>query len=197
MSKSDIVAAVEPVVTAFEQLGVAYRIGGSVASSVLGAPRSTLDVDVVCDLSAGAVDAFVMDLRDSYYVDADMILDAIDRRASFNLVHLETMVKVDVFIRKARPWDVEAFSRCLRRALDVATGAREFDITTAEDIILHKLEWYRLGDGVAERQWRDVIGVIAVQDDALDWKYLEHWAAQLGLSELLDRARKEAEQHPS
>ncbi len=192
MSANDIVAAVEPVVVAFEKLGVVYRIGGSVASSVLGVPRSTLDVDLVCNLSTGSVGAFVADLRDSYYVDADMIREAIDRRASFNLVHLETMVKIDVFIRKTGPWHEEAFSRCLRKTLDVAPGARAFDITTAEDIILHKLVWYRLGDGIADRQLRDVIGVMAVQGDQLDWSYLAHWAAHLELGELLKRAREEA-----
>lgn len=193
MSTNDIVAAVGPVVEAFERIGVAYRIGGSVASSALGVPRSTLDVDLVCELDAGRVSAFVAALDADYYVDGDMIRDAILRRASFNLVHLATMVKVDVFIRKNGPWDVAAFARVVRRPLDTAPGARAFDLTTAEDIILHKLEWYRLGGGVSERQWKDVLGVIAVQRPALDLDYLGRWAATLGLDDLWTRALAEAE----
>jgi hypothetical protein len=193
---SDIVAAAEPVVVAFEELGVRYRIGGSVASSALGVPRSTLDVDMVCNLAAAHVARFVEKLAASYYVDADMIHDAIARRASFNLVHLATMVKVDVFVHKLQPWDREAFARCVRKPLDVAESAREFDLTTPEDIVLHKLDWYRAGDGVSERQWRDAVGVMAVQRDAIDWAYLERWADALGLRALLDRARAEAARCP-
>ncbi len=192
MTGNDIVAAVQPVVDALESLAVVYRLGGSVASSAHGVPRSTLDVDLVCDLPAGRIAPFVAKLERDYYIDADMIADAIRRRASFNVVHLATMVKVDVFIRKDQPWDVEAFSRSVRKPLDVAPGAREFDLTTAEDIILHKLGWYREGGGVSERQWHDVLGVIAVQRAALDWPYLERWASALGLGGLLDRARREA-----
>ena len=188
----DLVAALQPFVEALESLGVAYRLGGSVASSVLGVPRSTLDVDLVCDLRPGQIAPLIAKLERDYYIDADMIAEAIARRASFNVVHLATIVKVDVFIRKDAPWDVEAFSRSVRKPLDVAAGAREFDITTAEDIILHKLGWYREGGGVSERQWLDVLGVIAVQRTVLDWPYLERWATTLGLRDLFDRARREA-----
>ena len=188
----DIVAAVTPVVVALESLGVAYRIGGSVASSALGVPRSTLDVDLVCELPSSRVDAFVAALEADFYVDGDMIRDAIDRRASFNLVHLATMVKIDVFLRKERPWDVAAFARTLRRPLEGSPGARDFDLTTAEDIILHKLDWYRLGNEISERQWKDVLGVVAVQRPVLDMAYLERWAKALGLEVLWARALAEA-----
>jgi hypothetical protein len=188
---SDVVLALEPVVAALEGLGVAYRIGGFVASSALGVPRSTLDVDVVCALGGVHVDAFVRALSPEYYVDADMIRDAIARRASFNLIHLATMLKVDVFVRGAGDYDREVFARVTRRQLD--EGTREFDLTTAEDIVLRKLEWFRSGGGVSERHWTDVLGVIRVQSDALDREYLAKWAAALGLAELLERALREAD----
>ena len=190
---NDIVAAVEPVVVVLEELGRTYRIGGSVASSALGVPRSTLDVNLVCDIRLADVDRFVSRLQDAYYVDGDMIRDAIRSQSSFNLVHLATMLKVDVFVRKSTPWDVEAFSRCVQKPLDVAERARSFDITTAEDIVLHKLGWYRLGGGVSERQWRDAVGVLAVQRGTIDRGYLSRWAAELGLADLLERAVSEAE----
>jgi hypothetical protein len=142
---SDIIAAVGPVVTAFAALGVSYRIGGSVASSALGVPRSTLDVDLVCDLQIRHVGSFVAALQESYYVDGEMVKDAIRNESSFNLVHLPTMLKVDIFVRKSTPWDLEAFTRKISRPLDASGDGPEFDLTTAEDSILHKLAWYRLG----------------------------------------------------
>jgi len=189
---NEIVLALEPVTAALTDLGVTYRVGGSVASSALGVPRSTLDVDIVCLLEEKDVDRFVSRLGGAYYVDADMIREAIRRRASFNLVHLATMLKVDVFIRKGRSFDRVSFARLTRKPLEEWEGAPLFDLTTAEDIVLRKLEWFELGARVSERQWNDILGVIAVQRAALDRAYLEHWAEELGLSELLERAMREA-----
>ncbi len=192
MISGDIIAAVGPVVAAFETLGVSYRIGGSVASSALGVPRSTLDVDLVCDLPFGKVAPFVAALDRDFYADGDMMTDAIRNQSSFNLVHLATMLKVDVFVRKSSPWDLEAFARKIRRPLDASADGPQFDLTTAEDIVLHKLSWYRRGGGVSERQWHDAVGVIAVQAQALDRAYLMRWAGSLDLGDLLERAFAEA-----
>lgn len=189
---NDVVAAVEPVVDALDALGVRYRIGGSVASSALGVPRSTLDVDVACELRMVHVTPFATRLIDTYYVDEDMIRDAIRRQSCFNVIHLATMLKVDLFVRRDRPFEDVAFERVVRRPLDPAPGAREFDVTTPEDIVLHKLEWFRSGGEVSERQWRDAVGVLAIQRDAIDRTYLQRWADQLGLGELLTRALAEA-----
>jgi hypothetical protein len=122
-----------------------------------------------------------------------MIRDAIRRRDAFNVIHLATMLKVDVFVSKLDTYDVTAFARCVRRPLDVAPDARMFDITSPEDIILRKLEWYRLGGAVSERQWGDVVGVLRIQRDALDMVYVRRWATELHLADLLDRALGEAE----
>jgi hypothetical protein len=187
---SDIVRALAPVVDAFEALGRRYRVGGSVASSALGVPRSTLDVDVVGELFEKDVERFVSYLANAYYVDADMIRDAIRRRASFNVVHLETMMKVDVFVAKGGPYDRTALARSVRKSLD--ESSRTYDLATAEDVILRKLEWFRLGNEVSERQWRDVVGVLQVQREALDRSYLDHWARELGVNDLLARAFLEA-----
>jgi hypothetical protein len=187
----DLRAALAPLADALEALGTEYRVGGSVASSALGVGRSTLDIDLVADLRLADVDALVVRLGDAYYVDADMIRDAIRRRASFNVIHLATMLKLDVFIVKTRPFDQRAFTRVTRSALDDG-DSRAFPLTTAEDIVLHKLEWYRLGDGISGRQWDDVLGVLRVQGDALDRAYLERWARELAVDDLLARAWDEA-----
>ncbi len=189
---SEVVAALTPVVDAFTSLGIAYRIGGSVASSALGVPRSTLDADVVCDITEPLVDELVTKLEHDYYVDAEMIRDAIRRRSSFNVIHLSTMMKVDVFVKKGDAFSRESFERVVRKPLDVAADAIAFDLTTPEDIILRKLEWFELGQRMSERQWKDVVGVLAVQKGALDDVYLDRWAKELGVEDLLERARKEA-----
>src|SRR5262245_55608723 len=114
---ADLDAALGPVVDALQREGAQYRIGGSVASSVLGVPRSTLDVDLVTDLSAPSVGRFVAALEHDYYVDGDAVRDAVRRRASFNMIHLATMLKVDVFLAKAAPFDRISFARHTDRAL--------------------------------------------------------------------------------
>jgi hypothetical protein len=183
---NEIIAALSPVVTALEKLGVRYRVGGSVASSALGVPRSTLDIDVACELKAPQARAFVTALGADYYADEGMVLDAIARHASFNVIHLATMLKVDVFIRKDTPFEKASFERVVQKPLE--PGGRAFDFTSAEDIILHKLIWYELGGRISERQWNDVVGVIAVQRASLDLDYLRRWAGSLDVGELLARA---------
>ncbi|HEX4514424.1 MAG TPA: hypothetical protein VH054_12830 [Polyangiaceae bacterium] len=168
-----------PVVDALTTLGVPYRVGGSVASSALGIPRSTLDADIVCDITEAVVDQLVTKLQDDFYVYAEMIRDAIRRRGSFNVIHLATMMKVDVFVKRGDAFSRESFSRVVRKPLAEDVAAMPFDLTTAEDIILRKLEWYELGGRVSERQWKDA--------------YLDRWAKELGVEALLVRARKEAD----
>ena len=187
----EIRAALDPVADAFEALGVSYRVGGSVASSALGVARTTLDIDLVADLRAVHVAPFVERLQADYYVDADMIHDAIRRRASFNVIHLATMMKVDVFVLGARPFDRVAFARVINEPLG-DDRERRFPLTTAEDIVIHKLDWYRLGGGVSQRQWADILGVLKLQSDAIDRAHLAHWAKELGVSDLLERALAEA-----
>lgn len=192
MSRADLLDALLPVVEAFERLRVRHHIGGSVASSALGVARATLDVDLVADLAGSQVSRFVAALEEDYYLDGDAVREAVERRASFNLIHLATMVKVDVFVLKDRPYDIEAFSRMRAEVLEEDEGARAFFLASAEDTILNKLEWYEMGGRVADRQWRDVIGVLKVQWGRLDLDYLRRWARTLGLLDLLERAIGEA-----
>lgn len=188
---SDVLKALTPVVEALEKLGVAYQIGGSVASSVYGVPRTTMDIDLVADLRPEHIQPLVDLLQDQYYLSPEAMHEALRRRSSFNLIHLETMVKVDVFILRPEPYEQEAFRRS-RRDTVVEESAREFSLSSPEDVILHKLAWFRMGGGVSERQWNDVIGVIRVQADALDFVYLRQWATALGLADLLEQAIREA-----
>ncbi len=189
MSESDIVRATSPIGQALDELGVPWHIGGSVVSSIHGVPRSTLDVDLVADLGLDHIKPLVALLAEAYYIDEDMVRDAVRRRASFNVIHLQTMLKVDVFVLKRRAFDQASFSRMQRKELE---PGEPYPVASPEDTILHKLEWFRLGNEISERQWKDVVGVIRVQRERLDQGYLRVWSAQLALDDLLQRAFDDA-----
>lgn len=188
MKNPDLVIAIEPVVKAFEKLGISYYIGGSVASSACGIPRATLDVDIIADLKSRHVHSFVEMLQSGYFIDEEMILKAIQQRASFNLIHLKTMLKVDVFIVKDGDYHQEALKRKRKETLGDEQEPAEFYFASPEDIILSKLAWFYKGGNVSERQWHDVIGVFKVQEKLLDMEYLRQWAQELGLTALLEKA---------
>ena len=180
------------VANALEQLGIPYLIGGSVASSLYGLPRSTNDVDIVADVRLAHVQPLVQALGDTFMIDEAAVREAIARRSAFNLIHFDLIEKVDIFVLPAEPWAREQMAR---RRLDTLIGAEEGATAyyaTAEDTILSKLAWYKLGHGVSDRQWRDVVEVIQVQGDKLDQPYLDRWAEPLGLTDLLGRARRDA-----
>jgi hypothetical protein len=155
-----------PVIEALERLGAEYRIGGSVASSAYGVARATLEIDLVSDLAAEHAQQLVEQLGGDYYVGEEAVLDAIRRRGSFNIIHMGTAAKIDVFVTGTAPYAREAFRRARSRRL--GEHEEEFNFVSPEDLILNKLDWYRQGGGISERQWRDVIGVLKVQAGALD-----------------------------
>jgi hypothetical protein len=186
MNTSQVLAAITPIVEALEELGVSYHIGGSVASSIYGIFRATIDADLVANLHLEQVRPLVKRLQADYYIDEAMIRDAIKRRSSFNVIHLDTMLKVDVFIPKTRLFDQEELRRVRQEVL--SEGTRPFNIASPEGTILNKLEWYRMGGEVSDRQWNDILGVLKVQGTNLDMAYLRHWAADLKVTDLLERA---------
>lgn len=190
MNTPDILAATLPIVEVLEQLSVSYHIGGSVASSIYGLPRLTIDVDLVADLKLEHVHPLVRYLEKDYYIDEDAVKDAIRRHSSFNAIHLESMLKVDVFIPKSRLFDQEELRRTQLQTL--VEGTRPFYVASPEGTILNKLEWYRMGNEVSDRQWNDILGVLKVQGTHLDMAYLQRWAAVLQVGDLLERALVDA-----
>jgi hypothetical protein len=187
MQQVEIIAALSPIIKLFDELKIAYYIGGSVASSVYGLPRTTLDADLVTDLKIFHVKTLTEKLSTDYYVDEKMIIDALKRRSSFNLIHLESMTKVDVFILKENEFGFKSFGRKVAKYLDESNSQQIF-LCSPEDIILNKLQWYKEGNKISERQWLDVLGVIKVQDDSLDEDYLDYWAKKLDIFDLLQDA---------
>ena len=192
MTAADALVALRGVVVALERLGVRHYVGGSLASSAFGVARATLDADLVADLRREHVAPLAAALQAEYYVSSPMIAEAIVRKSCFKVIHLATSYKVDVFVVKDRSYDRVAFERMRRDALDPADPSAEFFLASPEDTVLNKLEWFRLGGEVSERQWRDVLGVLRVQGDRLDRGYLVCWAAELGVRHLLEKASQEA-----
>ncbi len=190
MNSSQVLAAITPVIEVFDQLGVLYHIGGSVASSIYGILRATIDADLIADLRLEHVRSLVIQLQTDYYIDEDMIRDAIKRRGSFNVIHLDTMLKVDVYIPKFRSFDQEELRRAQQEVL--LEGTRPFNVASPEGTILNKLEWYRMGGEVSDRQWNDILGVLKVQGMHLDMDYLKKWSANLKVTDLLERALVDA-----
>lgn len=185
-----LATALGPVVAAFTQLGIAYLIGGSVASSAHGTPRSTLDVDLVADLRSEHVDALCATLRGSYYAEPELVRQAIARHACVNFLHLDSGYKVDVFVLGESDYDRLAFTRTVERRLPGDPQGRLFRMATAEDVLLRKLLRYRSGDEVSDRQWHDILGVLRVQMATHDHAYLHRWATHLRVDDLLARAER-------
>jgi hypothetical protein len=177
------------VADALESCGLRYLVGGSLASSLSGEPRSTLDVDLVVAISEDGIGPFLDKLGDEFYADPDSLRRAIRDRSSANLIHYGSSIKVDLFIAGGSVLDEQQMNR--RQRIQVATEPdRYLYFYTPEDILLQKLSWYRAGNEVSDRQWRDILGIILVQSK-LDETYLHDGAKKLGVIDLLDRAMRE------
>lgn len=185
---NELLEVVREVKEAFEKLGVAYAVGGSLASSLYGKPRFTNDADVTVEPFVGQETALLSQFGSNYYVSLSAVQDALARRGSFNIIHVPSGFKVDVFVRKDRPFDSSAMSRRWAYPLP-APGEPSLMLLSPEDVILFKLEWYRLGGETSDQQWQDILGVLQTQGDRIDRAYLDQWAADLKVADLLELAR--------
>lgn len=164
-----------------DQAAVPYMIVGSFASNLYGVPRATQDADVVVEVTASCLKRLVPLLEQGFYVSEEAAREALAWERSFNVIHYETAFKVDLIIRKNRAYSREEFRR--RRRFRVF--GRECWFASAEDTILSKLEWAKMGE--SERQFRDAVAVARVQSGSLDTEYLRRWAQELGVERELDR----------
>jgi hypothetical protein len=187
---ADVIHATRLVADALEKLGVTYVVCGSLASSVHGMVRTTMDTDLIADLQQEQIIPLVELLEDAFYIDEEMIRSAIQRRSFFNIVHLESMFKVDIFIPRQRLFDRNQLSR--RQETNIGEEQISLFILSPEDTVLAKLEWYRMGNEISDRQWRDILGVLMIQEDGLDHPYLRRMADKLGVADLLESALQEA-----
>lgn len=180
------------VTQVLESLGIPYLIGGSLASTLYGMVRTTQDSDIVAEMRIEHLQPFVSALQGEFYLDNEMISESIQLHSSFNIIHRETMFKVDVFIPHPRPFLQSQLIRSQKQTFFFETEVSA-KFASPEDTILAKLEWYRLGGEVSERQWRDILGILKTRASALDLSYLRKWADVLEVSNLLEHALKELE----
>jgi len=182
---ADPIAVALAVTSALDALGIANTVGGSIASSYAGEPRSTIGIDIVAAIESRHVKELVSALSADFYIDDKALQRAIHDRSSANLIHQPSMLKVDLFIAGGTPLDAQQIAR--RRLVSVGPG-RTIGVHPPEDILLQKLRWYRLGGEVSDRLWRDVLGIVRTQSSSLDLDYLRTNAPILGVADLLERA---------
>lgn len=180
------------VVEFMEKLGIPYLVSGSLASSIHGIARATRDADIIADIQEKHAEVLTDGLKDRFYVDAEMIKEAIRHRSFFNLIHLDSMFKIDVYILKQDTFSKEEFKR-RQKVILIPSPEKTAYIATPEDTVLSKLKWYKMGEGISERQWNDVLGILKVQGEHLDMFYLKRWAEKLGISDLLKKAIDDVE----
>lgn len=173
-----------------ERLGIPYHVGGSIASSAHGMYRASADIDVVIDPTSVQLEALARALEPGFYVSRSAMAEALSSRSTFNAIHDETSFKIDFFIKGTAPFDAEELRRSIRQEVGGERGHAVL-IKSPEDTVLRKLEWFRRGGEVSERQWQDVLSILAAARGQLDEAHLERWARELGIADLLDRARKE------
>lgn len=175
------------VIEILNDLGVRYHLGGSFASAIHGVPRQTRDADLVVDLAPTQGQRLAERLGGDFYVDSEVVSEAVAARGSFNVIHLASGFKVDFFVVGTTNYDAVEFERSELQQI-VADPPRSAYVKSAEDTVLRKLLWYRDGGEVSDRQWRDVLGILMTQGETLDPDYLQKWAFSLGLAALLKRA---------
>ena len=184
----DIARALECVVGALDRLAIPYMVGGSVASSARGVYRATNDVDIVVRISERDIPLLVSELEREFYADSEMMFEALRHGRPFNLIHYASSSKFDLFPVGDDPYSQMQLDRAGTEDVILAPGATaKCRVASAEDIILAKLVWYRLGGEQSDQQWKDLGGIAAVQGARLDQEYLKKWAAHLGVEDLLKR----------
>ncbi len=186
MTVPDPIGVALLVTGVLDALGVGHTIGGSIASSIAGEPRSTIDIDVIAALEERHVRQLIEALENEFYLDETALNRAVREHSTANLIHHDTSTKIDLFVAGGTPLDTQQIARRLR----VEIGGRVLFVHPPEDILLQKLRWFRKGGEVSDRQWRDIRGIVRVQGTRLDLAYLTTHATTLGVSDLLERALK-------
>jgi hypothetical protein len=180
--------ALETLIQALEGVGARYLITGSVASSAQGIPRFTRDTDLLIQIGPAQTGSLAKALGTDWYIDPDHAREAVGRGRGFNVIHIPTSHKFDLFPASSAFHDSE-LERATIQTLVLPGGNVRCYVATAEDMILAKLKWYREGGEVSDQQWSDITGMLAV-NRSLDSDYLNRWAKQSGVADLLEKAIK-------
>jgi hypothetical protein len=185
---STLAEAFARLLAVLDRMEIPYEVGGSVASSAHGIPRTTLDVDIVVDLKPDQIDNFAAELSNEFYADAALIRAAFVRGRAANLIHLDSVWKFNLFPLRNDDYSRTEFGRRSLRAIRPdGRAAIECAVASAEDTILRKLEWYRAGGEASERQWNDLRGMVHAAGGQIDLDYLHRWAVYLKVEDPLEK----------
>ncbi len=184
------IEVVQCLIHILDTLGIPYALGGSMASSTYGMRRFTQD-DITVKPFSSVADKFYEMVKGEFYISEQAMRHALSTHGGFNVIHFETSFKIDLFVQGSSEFEQQLLVRS-RKVRLTESNQKDVCIVSPEDIILLKLRWFAMTGGTSERQWNDVLGVLGVQGQTLDYAYLTHWARELGLNELLDRAIAEA-----
>lgn len=187
MSPGDPLSIARAIAAILDRLEIRYVVGGSVASSVWGEPRATIDLDLMIDGSAEAIAELVDELTETFYVDREAALEAHRRRGSFNAIHFDSSIKIDFFM--AEEDEIARTQLERRKALEISGATLYF--YSPEDLVVRKMMWFRSGGEQSERQWRDILGILRTSKELLDDAYLQSAAEKAGVNDLLERARND------
>ena len=191
MNEPEEYLVLKQLTDALGDLEIGYAIGGSIASSVYGKVRFTQDADITVSPFGDKAGQLYDVLKGAFYISKDAMNEAISDRGSFNVIHLQSAFKIDLFIQKDNDFHKQMFVRRQKVKLDESID-HLFDIVSAEDVVLLKLQWYRSADCMSDRQWSDVLGVLTVQAGSLDMEYLRNCSDELGVKALLEKALNES-----
>jgi hypothetical protein len=180
--------ALARVAQVLDALDITYAVGGSVASARWGVPRLTNDIDIVLDLPPNKIGPLAAALEIGFFVDESSVREAVRLKRAFNILARDDFTKVDMFVADDQPWQRLQLARRRLEHLPPDISRHPVFMASPEDTVLAKLMWFEKGNRVSDRQWQDVRAVLAVQGPGLDLVYLRTWAAQLGVSELLEQA---------
>ena len=184
------------IANTLEQLGIRYVLVGSFASSIHGMYRATADIDIVAEIKSEQVRPFFEALRADFYVDEQTIREAVIHQRSFNMIHFDSVFKIDFFVPKSDDFAVAELDRRQLRKLS-PNSEEVIYVATAEDTVLAKLRWYRAGQETSTNQWNDVVGILAISGETLDLAYLNRWSETLGIKDLLQKALEDVKQDPA
>jgi hypothetical protein len=174
-----------------ERLDLPYMVAGSFASTIYGEPRYTQDADIVVQLTCLSIDGVTKAFSSDFYIDRGQVERAIQSCSSFNIIHLDSAFKVDLFTVGRGGFEEQALNRRGRKTLDSESQYAPF-VQTPEDTVLAKLLWFQQGGRVSDQQWRDVLGILKVQEGMLDITFLQKWAGELRVADLLEEAFRDA-----
>ena len=192
MSEPDsLLALAVQVASALDRLGIEYLVGGSFASSIHGEARPTADIDFAVRMTGLHVVDFIDAFSRDFYLPEDTVRRVAESHGSFNLIHLKSLEKVDIFVMEDSSFTRSQISRRLPVRIGTDDSAQIF-VASPEDTVLQKLRWYRSGGEISDRQWRDVLGVLKLQAQRLDLDYLRRYAIELGVPDLIERALRES-----